>query len=327
MSEKIKKAVENIEKKFGKGSIIAMDGSIDYSIQRVSTGSFALDLATGGGWPKGRIIEIVGPESSGKSTLVLIAIKKVQDEGGVAAYIDSENSFDPIYAENLGIDLSPERFIFSQPDCGEDALSIAEELLKTGEIDIIGIDSVAALTPKAEIEGEFGEAKMGLQARLMGQAMRKLTGLISKSNCIAIFTNQIRMQIGVMFGNPETTPGGNALKFYASVRCDIRRKEIEKDKEGAAISNKVKVKIIKNKTAPPFREAQFSIIYGEGIDKYGELVDLAVEYEILKKSGSWFSYNDIKVGQGRDFVVQRMREDQEFYAEILSKLKDLFSLE
>lgn len=327
MSDKLKLAISNIEKKFGKGSVIAMDGSVDYSIKRIPTGSFTLDLATGGGWPKGRVIEIYGPESSGKSTLVLSAIKQVQDLGGIVAYIDSEQSFDPIYAENLGIDLSPERFIFSQPSCGEDALSITEELLKSDEIDFLAIDSVAALTPKAEMEGEFGEAKMGLQARLMGQGMRKLISIISKSNCVVIFTNQLRSNIGVFYGSPETTPGGNALKFYASIRCDIRRKEIEKDIDGQMVSNKVRVKVIKNKTAPPFKEANFSIIYGEGIDSIGEIVDLATENEILSKKGSWYSYGERKLGQGRDMVLSLMKEDPDLFTEIVRKVKDLYSLD
>lgn len=327
MSEKIKKAIESIEKKFGKGAVIAMDGSKDYSIQRVSTGSFGLDIATGGGWPKGRIIEIYGPESSGKSSLVLSAIREVQRAGGVAAYIDTEQAFDPIYAENLGIDLSPERFLFSQPSNGEEALTIAEEFLNTGEIALLSIDSVAAMTPRAEIEGDYGEAKMGLQARLMGQAMRKLVGIIQKSNCVVIFTNQLRSNIGVIYGPSETTPGGNALKFYASIRCDIRRKEIEKDSDGGAVSNKVKVKIVKNKTFPPFKEAQFSIIYGEGIDRVGEIVDIAVEHEIVSKKGSWFSYGERRLCQGRDSVLELMREDLQLFVEIERKVRDLYSLD
>lgn len=326
MNDKLKIAISNIEKKFGKGAVISMTGDVDYSIQRVPSGSLALDIALGGGWPYSRIIEIYGPESSGKSTVLLHAIKEVQKQGKVAAYLDAECSFDPIYAENLGIDLSPEKFIFCQPSCGEEAFSIAEELLKSNEVSFIGIDSVAALTPKAEIEGEMGESKMGLQARLMGQGMRKLTSLVKNSNCILFFTNQLRENIGVIYGNPETTPGGNALKYYASIRCDIRRKQILKDGDNQASANEVKVKVIKNKTAPPFRECLFTIEYGIGISKYSEVIDLAVENELIKKSGSWYSYEGNKIGQGRDAVIEYLKLNEKIFNSLVEKIKDLYSL-
>lgn len=325
-NEKLKLAISNIEKKYGKGAVISMTGDTDFSIQRVPSGSLSLDIALGGGWPYSRIVEIYGPESSGKSTILLHAIKEVQKQGKIAAYLDAECSFDPIYAENLGIDLSPDKFVFCQPSCGEEAFSIAEELLKTGEISFIGIDSVAALTPKAEIEGEMGEAKMGLQARMMGQGMRKLTSLVKNSNCILFFTNQLRENIGVIYGNPETTPGGNALKFYASIRCDVRRKEVEKDSDNQAYSNKVKVKVIKNKTAPPFREANFSIEYGVGISKYGEVLELCVTNELIKKSGSWYSYKDKKIGQGKEMVIDYLKANPEIFEALLQELRELYEL-
>ena len=321
---KIDIAISNIEKKYGKGAVISFEKNDDYSIQRVKTGSLSLDEATGGGWPKGRIIEIYGPESSGKTTLALHAIAEAQKIGGVAAYIDSEHSFDPIYAENLGISLDKNKFLFSQPSSGEEALSIAEELLKTNEVDIIVFDSVAAMTPLAEIEGEFGESKMGLHARLMSQGMRKLTGLVSKSDTILIFINQLRDKIGVMFGSPETTTGGNALKFYASIRCDIRRIEIIKDKDGHPTSNRVRVKVVKNKTAPPFTECNFIITYGIGIAKEEEILDLAIEKDIIKKSGSWFSYGDVKLGQGRELVKQLLEDNLELFEEVREKVQKTF---
>lgn len=326
MNDKLKVAISNIEKKFGKGAVISMTGDVDYSIQRVPSGSLALDIALGGGWPYSRIVEIYGPESSGKSTVLLHAIREVQRQGKTAAYLDAECSFDPIYAENLGIDLSPEKFIFCQPSCGEEAFSIAEELLKSNEVAFIGIDSVAALTPKAEIEGEMGESKMGLQARLMSQGMRKLTSLVKNSQSILFFTNQLRDQIGVIYGNPETTPGGNALKFYASIRCDIRRKQILKDGDNQAYSNEVKVKVIKNKTAPPFRECLFTIEYGVGISKYSEVLDLSVQNELIKKSGSWYSLDDKKIGQGREMTIEYLRNNPEVFEDLVEKIRTLYSL-
>lgn len=321
---KIDTAISNIEKKFGKGSIISFTEEDQFQIKRTPTGSFGLDLATGGGWPKGRIIEIYGPESSGKTTVALHAIAEVQKLGGVAAYIDSEHSFDPIYAENLGIKLDKSKFLFSQPSSGEEALSIAEELLKTNEVNIIVFDSVAAMTPLAEIDGDFGESKMGLHARLMSQGMRKLTGLVSKSDCCMIFINQLRDKIGVMFGNPETTTGGNALKFYASIRCDIRRKEIIKDKDNNPTSNRVKVKIVKNKTYAPFKECEFVINYGLGISTIEEFLEIAIEENIIKKSGSWFSYGEVKLGQGKETILTLLSDNPEFFEEIKQKVLCLF---
>jgi recombination protein RecA len=284
------------------------------NIEFISTGSIGLDVALGiGGLPKGRVIEIYGPESSGKTTLAIHAIAEAQKKGGIAAFIDAEHAFDRFYAEKLGVDTSS--LLISQPDNGEQALEIAENLIRSGAIDIIVIDSVAALTPKSEIEGEMGDSKMGLQARLMSQALRKLTGTISKTGACCIFINQLREKIGVMFGNPETTTGGNALKFYASVRLDIRK--ISQIKEGDQVNgNRVRVKVVKNKVAPPFRMAEFDIIYGEGISKIGELVDLGVEFNIIKKSGSWFSYNDTKLGQGRDAAKQILLDNPELFDEI-----------
>lgn len=326
MSEKIIKAIQEIEKKFGKGSVVNFEDR-DFSIKRTPTGSFGLDLATGGGWPKGRIVEIYGPESSGKSTLALHAMKEVQLTKVAVAYIDTEHSFDPIYAENIGMTLSKDLFIFSQPNNGEEAFSIAEELLKTNDIGMIVIDSVAAMTPKAEIDGEFGDAKMGLHARLMGQGMRKLTGLVSKTDCTLIFINQLREKIGIMFGNPETTTGGNALKFYASIRCDIRKTATVSDKDGDKVANQVKVKVIKNKTAPPFKEAIFTIVFGVGISIIDEVIDLAIEWEIVKKSGSWFSYGDTKIGQGREQVTKIFQDNPQLYEEVLAKVKEFLVIE
>jgi recombination protein RecA len=289
-------------------------------IEVISTGSVGLDAALGvGGFPKGRIIEIYGPESSGKTTIAIHAIAEAQKNGGIAAFIDAEHAFDRLYAQKLGVDT--ENLLISQPDNGEQALEIAENLIRSGAIDIIVIDSVAALTPKSEIEGEMGDSKMGLQARLMSQALRKLTGTINKTNCCCIFINQLREKIGVMFGNPETTTGGNALKFYASVRLDIRRTGQLKDGD-AVFGNRVKVKVIKNKVAPPFRIAEFDILYGEGISKVGEIIDIGVEMNIIKKSGSWFSYADTKLGQGRDSVKQILADNPELADEIEMKVRE-----
>jgi len=316
-NNKIKDAIFALEKKFGKNTIIGLDddGESTSGIKFVSSGSITLDNALGGGYARGRVIEIFGPESSGKTTLTLHAIAEVQKEGGVAAFIDMEHAFDRVYAQNLGVDISKESLLFSQPSNGEQAFDIAETLIRTGEIDIVVIDSVAALTPKAEIEGDFGDSKMGLQARLMSQALRKLTSIVGNTDTILFFTNQLREKIGVMFGNPETTTGGNALKFYASQRLDIRRININKDGD-EAISNRVKVKVIKNKTAPPFRVAEFDIIYGEGIDKLNELIQLSVELGVIKKSGSWYSYEDTKLGQGIEQVKKIILDNPELLGEL-----------
>lgn len=312
--------LDKLEKTYGKGSIMRLGDSPIEDIEFISTGSIGLDVALGiGGLPKGRVIEIYGPESSGKTTLAIHAIAEAQKKGGIAAFIDAEHAFDRFYAEKLGVDTSS--LLISQPDNGEQALEIAENLIRSGAIDIIVIDSVAALTPKSEIEGEMGDSKMGLQARLMSQALRKLTGTISKTGACCIFINQLREKIGVMFGNPETTTGGNALKFYASVRLDIRR--MSQIKEGDQVNgNRVKVKVVKNKVAPPFRTAEFDIIYGEGISKIGELIDLGVEYNIIKKSGSWFSYNDTKLGQGRDAAKQILLDNPELFEEIELQIRE-----
>jgi recombination protein RecA len=310
--------MDKLDKQYGKGTVMRMSDKLVIETQVISTGSLSLDIALGiGGLPVGRIIEIYGPESSGKTTLSLHAIAECQKKGGIAAFVDAEHAFDRSYAEKLGIDV--DNLIISQPDDGEQALEIADALIRSGAIDIIVIDSVAALVPKAEIEGEMGESKMGLQARLMSQALRKLTGTINKTGCVCIFINQLREKIGVMFGNPETTTGGNALKFYASVRLDIRR--IGQLKEGVEIiGNRTKVKVAKNKLSPPFRTVEFDIIYGEGISRLGETIDLGVDYEVIKKSGSWFSYNDTKLGQGRDSVKQILTDNPELTAEIEAKI-------
>ncbi len=315
--------LDKLEKTYGKGSIMKMGDKAVENVEVIPTGSLSLDIALGiGGLPKGRVIEIYGPESSGKTTLTLHAIAEVQRAGGIAAFIDAEHAFDRAYAEKLGIDT--ENLLISQPDNGEQALEITENLIRSGAIDIIVIDSVAALTPKSEIEGEMGDSKMGLHARLMSQALRKLTGTINKTGCCCIFINQLREKIGVMFGNPETTTGGNALKFYASVRLDIRR--IGQIKDGDAIvGNRTRVKVVKNKVAPPFRQAEFDIMYGEGISKVGEIVDLGVEHNIIKKSGSWFSYGDIKLGQGRDAVKSLFHDNQELCDEIEMKIRAVLS--
>lgn len=312
-------AIDKIEKTYGKGTIMRMGDEAVENMEAIQTGSITLDSALGiGGFPKGRVIEIYGPESSGKTTLAIHAIANVQKNGGIAAFIDAEHAFDRFYAQKLGVDI--ENLLISQPDNGEQALEITENLIRSGAIDIIVIDSVAALTPKAEIEGEMGESKMGLQARLMSQALRKLTGTISRTGCCCIFINQLREKIGVMFGNPETTTGGNALKFYASVRLDIRR--IGQIKDGdAVVGNRTKVKVVKNKVAPPFRIAEFDIMYGEGISKNGEIVDLGVEFNVLKKAGSWFSYGDTKIGQGRDAVKNMLTDNPELCEEIEAKIR------
>lgn len=307
-------AMDKIEKNFGKGSIMKLGDDNFESIDVIPTGSIALNAALGvGGYPRGRIIEIYGPESSGKTTLAIHAIAEAQKSGGIAAIIDAEHAFDRFYAQKLGVDI--DNLLISQPDCGEQALEIAEQLIRSSAIDIIVIDSVAALTPKAEIEGEMGDNKVGLQARLMSQALRKLTSAISKTNTTCIFINQLREKIGIMFGNPETTTGGNALKFYSSVRLDIRR--VTQIKEGEeAIGNQVRVKIIKNKVAPPFRKAEFDIMFGEGISRVGEIVDLGVEYGVIKKSGSFYSYNDTKLAQGRDRTKQIIADNPELAEEL-----------
>ena len=307
----------NIEKSFGKGSIMRLGAEAE-KMESISTGSIGLDYALGvGGLPKGRIIEIYGPESSGKTTLALHVVAEAQKKGGIAAFIDAEHAFDRFYAAKLGVDV--ENLLISQPDYGEQALEIAENLIRSGAIDVIVVDSVAALTPKSEIEGEMGDSKMGLQARLMSQAMRKLTATINKTGCVCIFINQLREKIGVMFGNPETTTGGNALKFYSSVRIDIRKISQIKDGENVQ-GSRVKVKVVKNKVAPPFRKAEFDILYGEGISRSGEIVDLGVEMGIIKKSGSWFSYGDSKLAQGRDSVKKLIEDNPELADELAAKI-------
>ncbi len=313
--------LDKLEKSYGKGAVMKLGDEAVEPIECISTGSLGLDIALGiGGLPKGRVIEIYGPESSGKTTLATHVIAEAQKQGGIAAFIDAEHAFDKYYAQKLGVDV--ENLLISQPDNGEQALEIADNLIRSGAIDIIVIDSVAALVPKAEIEGEMGDSKMGLQARLMSQALRKLTGTIAKTGCCCIFINQLREKIGVMFGNPETTTGGNALKFYASVRLDIRR--ISQIKETDEVSgNRVKVKIVKNKVAPPFRIAEFDIMFGEGISKAGEIIDLGVDFDIIKKAGSWFSYGDTKLGQGRDGVKQLLLENPELMEELEAKIREV----
>ena len=311
--------LDKIEKDFGKGAIMTMSDSPVADVSVISSGSLGLDIALGiGGFPRGRVVEIYGPESSGKTTLAIHAIAEAQKQGGIAAIIDAEHAFDRTYAEKLGVDL--EALLISQPDNGEQALEIADHLIRSGAIDIVVIDSVAALTPKAEIEGDMGDSRMGLQARLMSQALRKLTANISRTNTCCVFINQLREKIGVMFGNPETTTGGNALKFYASVRLDIRR--VTQMKEGEEVTgNRVRVKVVKNKVAPPFRKAEFDIMFGEGISKVGEIIDLGVENEVVKKSGSWFSYGDTKLGQGRDAVKQLLYDNPELADELEAKIR------
>lgn len=313
-------AMDKLEKTHGKGTIMRLGDQAVDNVDAIPSGSITLDLALGvGGYPRGRIIEIYGPESSGKTTLAIHAIAEAQKKGGIAAIIDAEHAFDRFYAEKLGVDL--DNLLISQPDHGEQALEIAENLIRSGAIDIIVIDSVAALTPKAEIEGEMGESKVGLQARLMSQALRKLTGTISKTGCVCIFINQLREKIGVMFGNPETTTGGNALKFYASIRLDIRRANAIKDGEENT-GNRARVKVVKNKVAPPFRKAEFDIMFGEGISKTGEIVDLGTELGVIKKSGSWFSYGDTRLGQGRDAVKDLLRDNPELCEELEERIKE-----
>ena len=313
--------LDKLDKTYGKGAVMKMGDEAIEEVEAISSGSIGLDLALGvGGYPRGRVIEIYGPESSGKTTLTLHAIAECQKAGGIAAFIDAEHAFDRFYAKKLGVDLS--ELIISQPDHGEQALEIADNLIRSGAIDIVAVDSVAALTPKSEIEGEMGDSKMGLHARLMSQALRKLTASISKTNCTVFFINQLREKIGVMFGNPETTTGGNALKFYASVRLDIRRSSQIKSGDAEVMGNKTRVKVVKNKVAPPFRTTEFDIMYGEGISKIGEIIDLGVNYEIIKKSGSWFSYEDAKLGQGRDAVKALLQDNIDLMEELETKIME-----
>jgi recombination protein RecA len=316
----LKLTMDKIDKDFGKGSVMMMNEKTNMEIEVISTGSIGLDMALGiGGLPKGRVVEIYGPESSGKTTLAIHVIAEAQKKGGMCAFIDAEHAFDSVYAKKLGVDI--DNLLISQPDYGEQALEIADRLILSGALDVVVIDSVAALVPKSELEGEMGDSKMGLQARLMSQALRKLTATIHKTNSCCIFINQLREKIGVMFGNPETTTGGNALKFYSSVRLDIRRMTQIKDGD-EAVGNHVKVKVVKNKVAPPFRQAEFDIIYGEGISKVGEIIDMGVELGIVQKSGSWFSYNSDKLGQGRESVKQLMLDNPEMAAEIEGKIRE-----
>ena len=319
-----KKALEiamgQIEKQFGKGSVMKLGEVSSMNVEAIPTGALSLDIALGiGGVPRGRIIEIFGPESSGKTTVALHVIAEAQKNGGEAAFIDAEHALDPVYAKKLGVDI--ENLIVSQPDTGEQALEIAESLVRSGAIDVLVVDSVAALVPKAEIDGDMGDAHVGLQARLMSQALRKLGGIINKSNTVAIFINQLREKVGIMFGNPETTPGGRALKFYSSVRLDIRRIESLKQ-NSEVIGNRVRVKVVKNKVAPPFREAEFDIIYGEGISKVGNVLDIAVNLDIIEKSGAWFSYNNQKIGQGRENAKQFLKDNPEICDEVEKKIRD-----
>ncbi|MBR6441177.1 MAG: recombinase RecA [Bacteroidales bacterium] len=319
----LQSTLDKIEKNYGKGSVMKLGDQATEKVDVISTGSINLDAALGvGGFPRGRIIEIFGPESSGKTTLAIHAIAECQKAGGVAAFIDAEHAFDSFYAKKLGVDIN--NLLVSQPDNGEQALEIADNLIRSGAVDILVVDSVAALTPKAEIDGEMGDSKVGLQARLMSQAMRKLTSTIAKTNCCCIFINQLREKIGVMFGNPETTTGGNALKFYSSVRVDIRRIQAIKDGD-QNIGNRVKVKIVKNKVAPPFRYCEFDLMFGEGISKLGEIIDLGVEHDIIKKSGSWFSYGDTKLAQGREALKQLLRDNPELCDELEGKIRTLLA--
>jgi len=318
----LKLTLDKLDKTYGKGSVMKLGDQTIEKVEAISSGSIGLNLAMGvGGYPKGRVVEIYGPESSGKTTLSLHAIAECQKSGGIAAFIDAEHAFDRFYAEKLGIDLA--ELVISQPDNGEQALEIVDNLIRSGAVDAVVIDSVAALTPRSEIEGEMGDSKMGLHARLMSQAMRKLTASISKTNCTVFFLNQLREKIGVMFGNPETTTGGNALKFYASIRIDIRRSTQIKNSDGRVIGNRTRVKIVKNKVAPPFRLAEFDIMYGKGISKVGEIIDLAVNAEIINKSGSWFSYEGTKLGQGRDAVKGILSDNPELMEKLEKQIKDL----
>lgn len=316
-------AIAQIEKQYGKGSVMKLgENTANMNIETVPTGSLSLDIALGiGGLPKGRIIEVYGPESSGKTTVALHCIAEVQKRGGIAGFIDAEHALDPIYAKNIGVDI--DNLYISQPDCGEQALEITETMVRSGAVDIIVVDSVAALVPKAEIDGDMGDSHVGLQARLMSQALRKLTGVISKSNCTVIFINQLREKVGVMFGNPETTTGGRALKFYSSVRLDVRRVESLKQ-AGEVIGNHVRVKIVKNKVAPPFKEAEFDIMFGQGISKEGDLLDLAAKVDIINKSGAWYAYEGEKIGQGRENAKTYLRENPEFAAMIDQKVRDFY---
>ncbi|MBO4666810.1 MAG: recombinase RecA [Bacilli bacterium] len=321
-SKALEQALKDIEKQFGKGSVMRLGDKVHEKMDVISTGSVTLDMALGvGGYPKGRIIEIFGPESSGKTTFALHAIAEAQKQGGIAAFIDAEHALDPRYANALGVDV--DNLIVSQPDTGEQALEIAEQLIRSGAISILVVDSVAALVPKAEIDGDMGDAHVGIQARLMSQAMRKLSGAISKNNAVAIFINQIREKVGVMFGNPETTSGGRALKFYASIRLDIRR--VEQIKQGdTPIGNITRVKVVKNKVAPPFRQVDVDLIYGKGISREAEILDLAVKFDIINKSGSWFSYNDEKLGQGRENIKDYLKQNPNLCEEILDKIKAIY---
>ena len=316
--------LDKLDKTYGKGTVMKLGDEVVVETEAISSGSLGLDVALGvGGYPRGRVIEIYGPESSGKTTLTLHAIAECQKKGGIAAFIDAEHAFDRSYAEKLGVDIK--ELIISQPDHGEQALEIADNLIRSGAIDAVVIDSVAALTPKSEIEGEMGDSKMGLHARLMSQALRKLTASISKTNCTVFFINQLREKIGVMFGNPETTTGGNALKFYASVRLDIRRSTQIKSGDSEVMGNKTRVKVVKNKVAPPFKTTEFDILYGEGISKIGEIIDLGVNYEIINKSGSWFSYGETRLGQGRDSVKTLLADNPDLMEELETKIMELIS--
>ncbi len=319
-------ALGQIERQFGKGAVMKLgDPSVQMNVETIPTGSLSLDLALGlGGIPKGRVIEIYGPESSGKTTVTLHMIAEVQKRGGIAGFIDAEHALDPIYAKNIGVDI--DNLYISQPDCGEQALEITETMVRSGAVDIIVVDSVAALVPKAEIDGDMGDSHVGLQARLMSQALRKLTAVISKSNCTVIFINQLREKVGVMFGNPETTTGGRALKFYSSVRLDVRRIEALKQ-GGEVIGNRTRVKIVKNKVAPPFKEAEFDIMFGEGISTQGDILDLAAENNIISKSGAWYAYDGSKIGQGRENAKQYLKDNPEICAEVERKVRELFNLE
>lgn len=322
--EALNKALKKIEKNFGKGSIMRMGDAVDTQISTIPSGSLALDDALGvGGYPKGRVVEIYGPESSGKTTVALHAVAEVQKRGGTAAYIDAENAMDPAYATNLGVNIDD--LLLSQPDTGEEGLAIADALVSSGAIDLVVIDSVAALVPRAEIDGEMGDAHVGLQARMMSQALRKLSGSINKTKTIALFINQIREKVGIMFGNPETTPGGRALKFYATIRLEVRRAEQIKDGSDV-IGNRVKIKVVKNKVAPPFKRAEVDIMYGEGISQTGEMIDMAVEKDIVGKSGSWYSYGEERIGQGRENAKKYMEDHPDVRAEVLAKVREAYGM-